>query len=248
MLTNPTQEKLRALRLFGMLKALETQNEVPDVDKLSFTERFGLIVDTEYTERQNKALSKRLGSAKLKQQACLEDIDFKAARNLDKRLITQLASCHWVQEALNILITGKTGTGKTYVACALANKACRAGFTSLYIRAPRLFHEITVTKVNNTYTRFLARLAKIDVLLIDDFALIPLSEEHCRDMLEITDDRCNKKSTIIISQLPVNTWHQTMANSTLADAILDRVVNNSYRLDLAGPSRRKNPNKEEDSE
>lgn len=238
MLTNQTTEKLRAMRLFGMLKALENQDTVPDVDKLSFSERFGLIVDNEYTERQNKALSKRLISAKLKQAACLEDINFKAARSLDKRLVTQLASCQWVQEGLAILITGKTGTGKTYVACALANKACRAGFSSLYLRAPRLFHDLTVSKINNTYTKFLARLARLDVLLIDDFALIPLSEEHCRDMLEIIDDRCNKKSTVIISQLPVDTWHQTMINSTLADAILDRVVNNSYRLNLTGPSMR----------
>jgi len=247
MLNNPTTEKLRAMRLIGMLKALENQDTVPDVDKLSFSERFGLIVDNEYTERQNRALSKRLISARLKQEACLEDINFKAVRNLDKRLLTQLASCQWVQEGLAVLITGKTGTGKTYVACALANKACRAGFTSLYVRAPRLFHDITVSKINNTYTKFLARLARLDVLLIDDFALIPLSEEHCRDMLEIIDDRCNKKSTVIISQLPVDTWHQTMINATLADAILDRVVNNSYRLNLTGPTMRdpKNTDKSE---
>ncbi len=234
MLTNPTSEKLKTMRLFGMIKALENQQEIQDVDKLSFAERFGLIVDQEFTERQNKALARRLLMAKLKQSACLEDINFKAPRNLDKRLITQLSSCQWAQEGLNILITGKTGTGKTYMACALANKACRTGLSSLYIRAPRLFQDITITKINNSYTKFLAKLAKIDVLLIDDFALVPLSEENCRDMLEITDDRCNKKSIVLISQLPVDTWHQTMANATLADAILDRVVHNSYRLNLSG--------------
>lgn len=248
MLANPTLEKLQQLKLAGMIKAVKDQAEMPELQKLSFDERFGLIVDYEFSDRENIRLDKRLKVAKLRQSACVEDINFNLARGLDRALVGQLASCKWIREGLNLLITGPTGVGKSYIACALAHKACRMDFSTSYMRAPRFFHELTVSRINGTYTKFLARLAKIDLIVLDDFALVPITEEQCRDLLEVTDDRCNKKSTVLISQLPVDTWHQTMANATIADAILDRVVNNSYRLSLSGESIRKKDKKQTKAE
>lgn len=239
MLTNQTIEKLRLLKLPGMIQALENQADMPELQKLSFDERLGLIVDHEYAERENAKLTMRLKIARLRQNACVEDIDLSHSRGLDKLLFAQLSSCQWIQQGLNVLLTGPTGVGKSYIACALANKACRSGLSATYVRAHRFFNDLTVSRINGTYSKILARLAKTDLLVLDDFALVPITEEQCRDLLEVTDDRCNKKSTILISQLPVDTWHQTMANATIADAILDRVVNNSYRLNLSGGSLRK---------
>lgn len=239
MLNNPTTDKLIELKLTGMFKALKQQAEMPELGKLSFEERLGLLVDAEYSERQSDQLTKRLRVAHLRHAACVEDLDFQQTRGLDRRLIGQLATCDWVKEGLNVLITGKTGVGKTYLACALAHKACRLGHTCLYIRAPRFFQDLTVSKVKGTYTQYLARLSKFDVLVLDDFALVPVTEEQSRDLLEVTDDRCGKSSLIIAAQLPVDNWYQTFANKTLADAILDRVVHQSYKLSLEGESKRK---------
>ncbi len=242
MLKHPTLDKLADMKLTGMVRALQQQADIKDLQKLSFEDRLGLLIDAEFSERETNLLTKRLKSAKLRQVACLEDLDFKAGRGLDKRLIGQLADCEWIKKSINVMIVGSTGVGKSYVACALAQKACRSGHTAVYFRAPRFFQELTIARINGSYEKFLKRLQSFDVLVLDDFALVPITEEQCRDMLEVADDRCGRGSFIMSSQLPVDAWHKTFANSTLADAILDRVVHGSYRINLGGPSRRKNKN------
>ena len=238
MLKHPTLEKLSTLGLAGMLRALELQNQLQDVHTLSFEERFSLLVDAEFSERDTTLFTKRLKSAKLRDTGCVEDIDFKANRGIDKRLVAQLADGEWIKEHRNILVTGKTGVGKTYLSCALGQKVCRLGYSVSYFRAPRFFQGLTVARLKNYYERDLAKLKRTNLLILDDFALVPLTEEQCRDMLEITDDRTGCGSLLISSQLPVKEWYQTFANATLADAILDRVVHGSYRLELSGPTRR----------
>jgi DNA replication protein DnaC len=238
MLKNPTMDKLMDMKLTGMLRALESQNELQELHTLSFEDRFAMLVDAEFSERDTTQFTKRLKSAKLRDVACLENIDFKANRGIDKRLVAQLAEGMWIKEFRNILVTGKTGVGKTFMTCALGQKACRLGYTVQYYRAPRFFQELTVARLKNNYQSTLTRLKRLNLLILDDFALVPISEEQCRDMLEVTDDRSGSGSLIISSQLPVKEWYQTFANATLADAILDRVVHGSYRLDLGGPTRR----------
>ncbi|MFN8658509.1 MAG: IS21-like element helper ATPase IstB [Candidatus Obscuribacterales bacterium] len=238
MLNHPTMDKLLELKLLGMAEALKRQADMPEIAKLSFDERFGLIVDAEFSDRDNARFAQRVKTAKLRQSACLEDLDFQPSRGLDRKLIAQLSNCEWVTKGLNVLITGKTGVGKSYVACALAQKACRMGLTTLYLRAPRFFQDLTVARLNGGYARLLNRLAKFELLVLDDFALVPIAEEQCRDLLEVTDDRYGRSSMIIASQLPVKSWYQMFANETLADAILDRVVHESYRLELEGETQR----------
>ena len=238
MLNHPTLDKLLELKLLGMAEAFKQQADMPEAAKLSFDERFGLLVDAEFSDRDNAAFCRRMKAAKLRQEACVEDLDFEPGRGLDRKLITQLSSCAWIAQGLNVLITGKTGVGKSYVACALAQKACRLGFNTLYLRAPRLFQDLTVARLKGTYSRHLQNLAKFHLIVLDDFALIPITEEQCRDLLELTDDRYGRSSMIIASQLPVKSWYQTFANETLADAILDRVVHESYRLELDGGTQR----------
>jgi DNA replication protein DnaC len=242
MLVNPTIEKLKNMKLPGMIDALTNQTENAELHRLPFDERFGLIVDWEYSRRETVKLEQRLRTAKLRQNACIEDISFKEDRGIERALLAQLSSCKWIQDSLNLLITGPTGIGKSYLACALANKACRASLSACYIRAPRFFQDLTLSRINGSYSKLLNRLAKIDLLILDDFALVPITEEQCRDLLEVTDDRCNKKASILISQLPVDKWHQTMANATIADAILDRIVHNSHKICLKGSSMRKKEN------
>lgn len=238
MLKNPTFEKLTELGLNGMIRALEQQNQLQEVNTMTFEDRLALLVDAECSDRETAQFSKRLKSAKLRDTACVEDIDFKSNRGLDKRLIAQLSEGQWLKDHRNVLVTGKTGVGKTYIACALAQKACRLNYSVLYFRAPRFFQELTLARLRNTYQAMLTRLKKNSLLILDDFALVPITEEQCRDMLEVTDDRSGSGSFIISSQLPVKDWYQTFANATLADAILDRVVHGSYRLELGGPTRR----------
>lgn len=238
MLKNPTFEKLTELGLNGMIRALEQQNQLQEVNTMTFEDRLALLVDAECSDRETAQFSKRLKSAKLRDPACVEDIDFKSNRGLDKRLIAQLSEGQWLKDHRNVLVTGKTGVGKTYIACALAQKACRLNYSVLYFRAPRFFQELTLARLRNTYQAMLTRLKKNSLLILDDFALVPITEEQCRDMLEVTDDRSGSGSFIISSQLPVKDWYQTFANATLADAILDRVVHGSYRLELGGPTRR----------
>jgi DNA replication protein DnaC len=243
MLNHPTLDKLHELRFIGMAKALTDQMALPDIDELSFEERLGLLVDREVTEREDRRLTTRLRQAKLKQNACIEDIDFKQSRGLDKSLILDLAQCQWIKKHLNLLITGPTGVGKTWIACALAQKACREGFTSLYLRLPRLLQELPIAKGDGTYTRLMNRLAKVDVLILDDWGLSKLIAEQRRDLLEILEDRHDTRSTIVTSQLPLDQWHHIIGDPTLADAILDRLVHNAYKINLKGESMRKNKSK-----
>ena len=239
MLNHPTLDKLQRLKFTGMATALAEQIAMTDIDELAFEERLGLLVDREITERENRRLSSRLRRAKLKHNAALEDIDYRHPRGLDKALIQSLAACQWVKEHLNILITGPTGVGKTWLACALAHKACREGYTALYLRLPRLLQEMVIAKGDGRYPKLLATLAKTDLLVLDDWGLTKLTAEHRRDLLEILEDRHGIRSTLATSQLPVDKWHDIIGDPTLADAILDRLVHTAYRLNLKGGSMRK---------
>jgi DNA replication protein DnaC len=239
MLTHPTLDKLQSLRFYGMLKALQEQMQMTDIDQLAFEERLGLLVDREMTERENRRYKNRLSKARLRQQACLEDVDLHQKRGLDKALIMQLATCQWVKEAGNVLIIGPTGVGKTYLACALAHKACQQGYAAIYFRMPRLLQELEIAKADGRYAKILKNIAKADMLLIDDWGLQKFAKEQSHDLLEILEDRHSLKSTLITSQLPVNHWHEIIADPTLADAILDRLVHNAYRINLKGESMRK---------
>ena len=239
MMYHPTLEKLQQLKLTGMLHALQEQEAIPDVSAMPFEERLGLMVDRELTERGNRRMQTRLRMAKLKQGAALEDIDFKSTRGLDRSLIMKLAGCEWVANHLNVLITGATGVGKTWLACALANKACREGYNSYYVRLSRLFQDLDIGRADGRYAKMMRQLAKTDVLVMDDWGLAVLSDQHRRDLLEILDDRYNLRATIITSQLPIAHWHEAVGDPTLADAILDRVVHNSYKINISGNSMRK---------
>ena len=239
MLKHPTLDKLHALKLTGMAAALADQSATPDITDLSFEERLGLLVDREMTERDNRRMSSRLRRAKLRHAAILEDIDYRNSRGLDKGLVQSLASCQWVKEHLNVLITGPTGVGKTWLACALAHKACREGYTAQYVRLTRLLRELTIAKGDGQYSKLLTSLAKVDVLILDDWGLMKLSAENRRDLLEVLEDRHGRRSTIATSQLPIEEWHGIIGDATLADAILDRLVHNAYKINLRGESMRK---------
>ena len=239
MLVNPILDKLQTLRFFGMLAAFEEQNQMPDIDQLGFDERFGLLVDREMTERENRRFKTRLGKAKLRQQACVEDVDFRHPRGLDKSLFMQLAACQWIKETHNVLIIGPTGVGKTYLACALAHKACLQDYTTLYFRISRLLQELSIAKADGRYSNILKSLGKTRLLVLDDWGLKKLVKEQSYDLLEILEDRHGLRSTLVTSQLPTKHWHEIIADQTLADAILDRLVHNAYRINLKGDSMRK---------
>lgn len=239
MLNHPTLEKLQALRLTGMLSALKEQMQMPDIGDLSFEERLGLLVDREMTDRSDRRLKTRLRQAKFRLSAALEDIDYRHPRGLDKSLMLSLADCQWVAHRRNILITGPTGIGKTWIACALGQKACRGGYSVLYLRLPRLLQEIPIAKADGRYPKFMAALAKTDLIILDDWGLAVLSDENRRDLLELLEDRHGRRATVVTSQLPVEHWHQALGDPTLADAILDRLVHNAYRIPLTGDSMRK---------
>lgn len=243
MLTSPTLDKLKEMRLLGMAAALEDQLQTPEITSLSFEERLGLLVDREQTTRDNRRLKTRLSKASLRQQASLEDVDYSGPRGLDKAQLLDLGSCRWIAEHHNLLLTGPTGAGKTYIACALAQKACRQGLSALYLRLPRLFGDLTIAKGDGRYGKLLGRYSRIDVMVLDDWGVAPMTAENRRDLLEILDDRYQKKSTLITSQLPVEKWHRYLEDPTLADAILDRVVHNAYKIELKGESMRKRKGK-----
>jgi DNA replication protein DnaC len=240
MLTHPTRDKLIALKLFGMAQALKEQAALPEAEGLHFEERLGLLVDRETTDRESRRLTSRLKKARLKQNACIEDIDWRHARGLSKSLIQQLAGGQWIKSHQNVLIVGPTGTGKTYLASALAHQACRGGASSLYLRVSRLFEELVLARGTGRYAKLLASIAKYDLLVLDDWGLSSLTEEQRRDLLEIIEDRHGCSSTLVAGQLPIEHWHKIIGDPTLADAILDRLVHNAHKINLKGESMRKN--------
>ena len=238
MLINPTLNRLRELKLTGMADAFAESLEKPLPD-LDFESRLSIMLEREYYLRENRRLKRRLTQAKLHQQACVEDIDYQHPRGLNKSNFLELTRLQWIHQHLNLLITGKTGCGKTYLACALAHKACLSGLTSKYYRMVRLFEELKIAKANGTYSSLLSQIAKFDLLILDDWGLSQPDNDQRKDLLEILDDRYQNKSTVITSQLPVSHWHEHLNDETLADAILDRIVHNSIRLELQGESMRK---------
>ena len=238
MLNQPTMEKLHGMKLYGMADAFRAQLETTESHQLSFEERFALVVDHQWLWKENRALARRLRAAKLKQRAVIEDVNYQHPRGLDRRLLRTLASSQWVRQKLNIVFNGPTGIGKSWLACALAQKACR-GFSVLHKKTSELFRELTLAHADGSLGRMLLRLAQIDVLLLDDFAMAPLNDNERRDFLEICDDRYQRRSMILTSQMPVAHWHEQIGDPTLADSILDRLLHNAYRLELHGEFIRK---------
>ena len=240
MLNQQTLEKLRALRLHGMAEAFRAQSEQISITELSFEERFALLVDQQWNWRQNRALERRLSKAKLRHHASVEDLDFRTPRGLDRALVRSLTQdSTWVREHQNIFLLGPTGIGKSFLACALAEKACRDGFTALYTRAAQLFRDLALARADGSLRTLLARWARLDVLVVDDWAMAPLADTERRDFLEICEDRYQRRSTILTSQLPVAKWHEQIGDPTLADSILDRLVHNAHRIEMRGESMRK---------
>ena len=221
MLIHPTLDQLRSLRLEGMAKSLEEQLQMPDIEELRFEDRLALMIDREVTERNYRRQQSRLRKAKLRQKnACIEDIDFRSRRGLDKELVLYLSSCEWIGKHRNILITGPTGVGKTFLACALAQKACREGYTVQYLRLPRLLEDLALAHADGRYPKRMTDLARTDLLVLDDWGLAPLSDADRRELLEILEDRHDLRSTLVTSQLPVDTWHEAIDHPNLDDAIL----------------------------
>jgi DNA replication protein DnaC len=229
---------MRELKLFGMTRALEAQLELKEARELSFEERLGMLVDAEVLDRGNKRTSSRLRTAKLRLDACIEDVKLKGARGLDRSLITTLSSCDWIRDKRNIAITGPTGAGKTYLACALAHAACRHGFTAIYHRAAVLFDDLVLAKADGRYKKVMLSLTSKKLLLIDDFGLEKLTAENRRDLLEVMEQRYGNSSTIITSQFDGEHWHDVIGDPTIADAILDRFVHNSHEIKVKGKSMR----------
>jgi DNA replication protein DnaC len=237
-----TLDRLRALRLGAMADAYLTQQQDALTTALAFDERFSMLVDAEHLFRHNRALTRRLKEAKLRiPAACLEDVEATPRRGLERALVRQLATGRWVAEHHHVLITGATGVGKTYLACALGQQACRQGARVLYRRVPRLFDELALAHADGSYPHVLARFARIDVLLLDDWGLGPLTDLQRQDLLEVLEDRDGTRSTVITSQLPREQWHDYLGEPTVADAILDRLVHRAVAITLTGPSRRKEP-------
>jgi DNA replication protein DnaC len=239
MLMQHTIESLYAMKLNGMAEGLKEQMTQHDIAELSFEERFALLVDRQWTYKEDRKMKRLLQNAKLKINACIEDIDFKTPRGLDRSVILRLADCEWLNNAQNVIITGPTGCGKTYLACALANKACRHGLSSFYLRLPRLFQELGIAKADGSYAKLMKRLLRTKLLVLDDFGLAPLSPAERHDLLEIIEDRHGLSSTIITTQLPITNWHDTIKDPTIADAILDRLIHNAHKITMKGDSMRK---------
>lgn len=239
MLTQPTLEKLRRMRLVGMAEALADQMRLADYQALSFEERFGLLVDQEWTYRQDRRQARLLKEAKLRLCACPEDVDYQTPRGLDRALMNSLFNGQWITQHQNVLITGPTGVGKTFIACALAQAAIRLGFSARYWRLSRLLGELALARADGSYQKLVSYLAKTEVLVLDEWGTAPLNPVECRELFEVIDDRAQKRSTVIASQLPLEAWHAVFADPTIADAILDRLVHNAHKINLRGDSMRK---------
>jgi DNA replication protein DnaC len=239
MLNEHTIEKLYHMKLNGMAEAFKEQLQHPDLSDLSFEERFSLLVDYQWSWKENRRMKRLLSNAKLKINGCIEDIDYRAPRGLQKSVILQLAACDWINHAHNVIITGPTGVGKTYLACALANRACRMGFPAFYIRIPKLFQDLAVSRADGSYPKIMKKLTKSKVLVLDDLGLAPMSSPERRDLLEVIEDRHGLASTIVAAQLPIEDWHENIRDPTIADAILDRLVHSAYKINLKGESMRK---------
>jgi DNA replication protein DnaC len=243
MLNQPTLEKLHAMKLYGMADAFRAQLETIDSGQLNFEERFALLVDQQWLWKENRALAHRLRSARLKERGVIEDIDYQHQRGLDRKLMRTLAGSEWVRQHQNLLLIGPTGIGKTWLGCALAQKACRDGFTILHKRTAELFRELAVAHADGSFGRLLMKFSRIDIILLDDFAMAPLKDTERRDFLELCDDRYQRRSMILTSQVPIAHWHEQIGDPTLADSILDRLVHNAYRIELNGESMRKKRNR-----
>jgi len=234
-----TIEKLSQMKLHTMAAAFKDQTEHPSLSSLSFEDRFAMIVDREWSFRENRKLTRRLKAARLRTQATIEDIDYQHPRGLDKSLIRSLAGCQWITTHQNVIVTGPTGIGKSYFGEAFANKACREGFTATRYRSTRLFAELHMARGDGSYFKTLAKLSRVDLLVIDDWLIEPLNEDQRRDFLEVMEDRHGLKSTLLTSQFPTSTWHDRIGEPTMADAILDRIIHNAHKVTLKGESMRK---------
>jgi DNA replication protein DnaC len=239
MLIHPTIERLRALGLSAMADAFIELQNVPDAAELTREDWLGLLVDREATSRENKRLARRLREARLRQSAVVEDVDFRAHRGLDRALFLKLATCQWIQDHHHLCVIGPTGIGKSWLACALGHKGCREGFSVLYKRASRLFTDLAQARGEGRLPRLMTTLERTRLLIIDDWGPEPLNAEQRRDLLEIVDDRYDRGSLLITSQVPVNRWHEVIGDPTLADAILDRIIHRAHRIELKGPSLRR---------
>lgn len=240
MLIEPMMEKLVGMRLHGMLEGLKAQQQDPAASELSFQERLAMLIDQQWNWRENQALDRRMKAAKLRGTACIEEIDFRTTRGLDKSVIRALTQeSSWVVKHENIFVLGPTGVGKSFVASAFAQKACRDGYSVLYVRAQALFRDLALARADGSLRQQLAKMGRIDVMVIDDWAMAPLAESERRDFWEICEDRYQRRSTVLTSQLPISRWHEQIGDPTLADGILDRLVHNAHRIEMKGDSMRK---------
>ena len=238
-LLQQTKEQLRTLKLSGFLEALEQQQDQPRTHELGFEQRLGFLVEREVLHRENRRLSRLLRTARLRVPACVEDIDYGHPRGLDKSVMASLAQLDWVRSGLNLCITGRTGCGKTWLACALGNQSCRQGLSVRYVRLPRLLEQLRISHADGSYARVMMQLLKTDLLILDDWGMQPLDASQRQDLMEVIEDRHGHKSTLIASQLPVKHWHDYIGEATMSDAILDRLLHGSRRLELSGESMRK---------
>lgn len=239
MLTQQTLDKLHDMKLTAMAEAFSQQLGRPDLAELSFEDRLAMLVDRQWTFKEDRRMNRLLKTARLRDSACIENIDFKTPRALDKSLVVRLTDSQWIKKAQNVIIIGPTGVGKSYLACAIANSACRNGYPAMYKRAPRLYQELAVARADGSYPKLMNTLSKIKVLIVDDFCIAPMSDAERRDLLEVLEDRQSISSTIIATQVPVDSWIEHIGDPTLADAILDRLVHNAHNINLKGDSMRR---------
>ena len=239
MLLQQTIDRLHEMKLTGMAQALEEQRGIPDMQDLSFDDRLALLLERESTTRADRRLKRLLQLARLRLQASVEDVDFRVRRGLDKSVFLRLAGCDWIRQNQVVLIVGATGTGKTYLSCALGLAACRQGLRVRYMRLPRLFNDLGIARADGSYGKLLASLSRVDLLILDDWGLAPMADKERRDLLEIVEDRYGRRATLVTSQLPVEHWHELVGDPTFGDAILDRLLHQAHRITLKGTSMRK---------